>query len=208
MKLGPIWQSLLVYNACPQPLTETTVLSALSFFTLHFWQMAQMSDKCLLYKTEKAQISGQTQIIRVRWSLCHEGDGAQQKDRQLNLLSSLGAAKNVTMPIMIIIFCRKFWLSLAPKRGHLGVDRRSRQSSTPMPMLWMELARRTRDVPSEINFLGYMCSYLAVFVQIWISGDLQLMFLVSYLALPLKGILYLMGLECLMFGEVFSLAKW
>ena len=30
MKLGPIkvsiWQSLLVYNACPQPLTEATVL--------------------------------------------------------------------------------------------------------------------------------------------------------------------------------------
>ena len=36
----------------------------------HFWQMTQISDKCLLCKTEKTQISGQTQIIWVRWSLC------------------------------------------------------------------------------------------------------------------------------------------
>ena len=36
----------------------------------HFWQMTQMSDKCLLSKTEKTQISGQTQIIWVGWGLC------------------------------------------------------------------------------------------------------------------------------------------
>ena len=40
----------------------------------HFWQMAQISDKCLfniiyICKTEKTQISGQTQIIWVRWGL-------------------------------------------------------------------------------------------------------------------------------------------
>ena len=35
----------------------------------HFWQMAQMSDKCLSCKTEKAQISGQMQIICVGWGL-------------------------------------------------------------------------------------------------------------------------------------------
>ena len=35
----------------------------------HFWQMAQMSAKCLLSKTEKAQISAQTQIICTLWSL-------------------------------------------------------------------------------------------------------------------------------------------
>ena len=35
----------------------------------HFWQKAQMSAKCLLSKTEKTQISGQTQIIWVHWSL-------------------------------------------------------------------------------------------------------------------------------------------
>ena len=29
----------------------------------HFWQMVQMSAQCLLSKTEKAQISGQMQII-------------------------------------------------------------------------------------------------------------------------------------------------
>ena len=37
---------------------------------LHFWQMTQISDKCLLCKTKKTQISGQAQIIWVRWSLC------------------------------------------------------------------------------------------------------------------------------------------
>ena len=31
--------------------------------------MAQMSDKCLLFKTEKAQISGQMQIICACWDL-------------------------------------------------------------------------------------------------------------------------------------------
>ena len=36
----------------------------------HFWQMVQMSAKCLLSKTEKAQISAQTQIICTLWSLC------------------------------------------------------------------------------------------------------------------------------------------
>ena len=45
----------------------------------HFWQMTQISDKCLLCKTEKTQISGQTQIIWVRWSLwvTREGAGSQ-----------------------------------------------------------------------------------------------------------------------------------
>ena len=43
------------------------------FFTSnwHFWQKAQMSDKCLWCKTEKAQISGQMQIICTGWDLCH-----------------------------------------------------------------------------------------------------------------------------------------
>ena len=36
----------------------------------HFWQMAQMSAKCLLSKTEKVQISAQMQIICALWSLC------------------------------------------------------------------------------------------------------------------------------------------
>ena len=36
----------------------------------HFWQMTQMSNKCLLSKTEKAQMSGQIQIIWVCWDLC------------------------------------------------------------------------------------------------------------------------------------------
>ena len=35
-----------------------------------FWQMTQMSDKCLLCKYWKTQISGQTQTIWVRWDLC------------------------------------------------------------------------------------------------------------------------------------------
>ena len=33
----------------------------------HFWQMVQMSAQCLLSKTEKAQISGQMQIICTGW---------------------------------------------------------------------------------------------------------------------------------------------
>ena len=43
------------------------------FFTSnwHFWQKAQMSDKCLWCKTEKAQISGQMQIICTGWGLCN-----------------------------------------------------------------------------------------------------------------------------------------
>ena len=36
----------------------------------HFWQMVQMSAQCLLYKTEKAQISGQMQIICTGWQPC------------------------------------------------------------------------------------------------------------------------------------------
>ena len=35
----------------------------------HFWQMVQMSAQCLLCKTEKAQISGQMQIICTGWHL-------------------------------------------------------------------------------------------------------------------------------------------
>ena len=35
----------------------------------HFWQMVQMSAQCLLSKTEKAQISGQMQIICTGWHL-------------------------------------------------------------------------------------------------------------------------------------------
>ena len=35
--------------------------------------MTQMSDKCPLCKTEKTQISGQTQIIWVGWGLCWQG---------------------------------------------------------------------------------------------------------------------------------------
>ena len=42
-------------------------LSALLTSNWHFWQMAQMSDKCLWCKTEKAQISGQMQIICTDW---------------------------------------------------------------------------------------------------------------------------------------------
>ena len=37
----------------------------------HFWQMVQMSAQCLLCKTEKAQISGQMQIICTGWHLCY-----------------------------------------------------------------------------------------------------------------------------------------
>ena len=36
----------------------------------HFWQMVQMSVQCLLCKTEKAQISGQMQIICTDWQHC------------------------------------------------------------------------------------------------------------------------------------------
>ena len=39
----------------------------------HFWQMVQMSAQCLLCKTEKAQISGQMQIICTGWHLCFGG---------------------------------------------------------------------------------------------------------------------------------------
>ena len=52
------------YNTCPQPLTEATVL--VSPFLLQidtFGKMVQMSAQCPLSKTEKAQISGQMQII-------------------------------------------------------------------------------------------------------------------------------------------------
>ena len=59
-----MWQSLLVYNACPQPLTEGTAL--VSPFLLQidtFGKRRRCLDKCLLSKTEKAQISGQMQII-------------------------------------------------------------------------------------------------------------------------------------------------
>ena len=37
--------------------------------------MTQISDKCLLSKTEKTQISGQTQIIWVHWSLWSGNEG-------------------------------------------------------------------------------------------------------------------------------------
>ena len=36
----------------------------------HFWQMVQMSAQYLLSKTEKAQISGQMQIICTGWEHC------------------------------------------------------------------------------------------------------------------------------------------
>ena len=39
----------------------------------HFWQMVQMSAQCLLCKTEKAQISGQMQIICTGWQNCWWG---------------------------------------------------------------------------------------------------------------------------------------
>ena len=39
----------------------------------HFWQMVQMSAQCLLCKTEKAQISGQMQIICTGWHLWMAG---------------------------------------------------------------------------------------------------------------------------------------
>ena len=41
----------------------------------HFWQMVQMSAQCLLCKTEKAQISGQMQIICTGWQHCRQYGG-------------------------------------------------------------------------------------------------------------------------------------
>ena len=65
-----MWQSLLVYNACPQPQTEATVLvspSLLQIDTFGKWCRCLHIAQCLLCKTEKAQISGQMQIICTGW---------------------------------------------------------------------------------------------------------------------------------------------
>ena len=65
------WQSLLVCNAFIEASTGGTVLSFQPSLTWnwHSWQMVQMSDKFLLSKTEKAQISAKMQIICTLWSL-------------------------------------------------------------------------------------------------------------------------------------------
>ena len=63
-----MWQSLLVYNACLQPQTEATVLvspSLLQIDTFGNWCRC-LHNVCYL-KTEKAQISGQIQIICTGW---------------------------------------------------------------------------------------------------------------------------------------------
>ena len=65
----------------------------------HFWQMVQMSAQCLLCKTEKAQISGQMQIICTGWQLW------------------LATSQRCNVFVLATVFCRFGSLGLAIKRN-------------------------------------------------------------------------------------------
>ena len=66
-----MWQSLLVYNACPQPQTEVTVLVSPSLLQIDtFGKWCRCLHNVCYVKLIKAQISGQMQIICTGWHLC------------------------------------------------------------------------------------------------------------------------------------------
>ena len=88
----------------------------------HFWQMTQMSDKSLLYKTEKTQISGQTQIIWVGWGLWAEG-GTKYGPRapwRVFWVVDRGVATSVPFPEVWSRKGTESGLILGPKRALLG----------------------------------------------------------------------------------------
>ena len=125
----------------------------------HFWQMTQMSEKCLLCKTEKTQISEQTQIIWVDsspWSILYH---------PLIVVVHIASLIWLLLPILYHHSFTQVW----PKRFlQSQLDRR--RCRIPGP----NLASGMRSMRVNTNLISYKSKVDFIQIQVWFHTNTNL----------------------------------